>query len=189
MAVNMETAPLPLFDVNGSKIRLPGRRETAIGLMAIGEPFNPLSLESSALEKEALTAPDDGVPGKARYPDSHGDKVAQGQEPQIGQNLAVAEHLGADGHRQCQAQTEAHPEEPKAQGTKTAGQHVEQGQSESVSKEETGVSPGACIADGARPAQLVIEEAAPGVSWNGGLDHLRRERDAVADPVKTRASS
>ena len=43
MAVNMETAPLPLFDVNGSKIRLPGRRETAIGLMAIGEPFNPLS--------------------------------------------------------------------------------------------------------------------------------------------------
>ena len=39
------------------------------------------TVQLSVLKREALAAPDNGVAGKARYPNAHGDQVAQRKEP------------------------------------------------------------------------------------------------------------
>ena len=49
-----------------------------------------------------------------------------------------------------------------------------------MGEDEAGVTPGSRVADGAGPAQLVIEEAANAVGGDVGLDDFSREGHAVA---------
>ena len=56
-----------------------------------------------------------------------------------------------------------------------------------MSEDESNIAPGPRVADRPRPAQLVIEEAAPAVGRNVRLDHLGGERHAVAGLVHARA--
>jgi len=81
--------------------------------------------EFTAFEREALAAPDDGVPGEACDPDSHGNDVAQRQKPETGQDLVVCKDLCAYCHGQCKAEEETEAEEPEADGADATGNDVE----------------------------------------------------------------
>ena len=48
------------------------------------------SVETSVAEMEAFSAPNDGVSGEAPEPEGEAEEVAQGEEPEVAENLAVA---------------------------------------------------------------------------------------------------
>src|ERR1700679_2526453 len=92
----------------------------------------------------------------------------------------VGEDLCADGHGEGQAKEEAEGEEPETERTEAAGEHVEQGPGEAVGENEAGITAGSGVVDGAGPAELMIEEAAPAIGGDGGLYDFSAECDAVA---------
>ena len=92
----------------------------------------------------------------------------------------VAQHFGAHRHGQRKAEEEAQPQQPQAQRAQSAGEQVEQCPAQPVGEDEADVAPWARVADGARPAQLVIDVAAPGVGRDAGLDDFLTQCHAVA---------
>src|SRR6516164_6383452 len=129
---------------------------------------------------EALTAPDDGVSGKASDPKAGRNHIADREQPEIRKNLVIAKHPGANCHGKREPQKEAESEKPQAERAEATCDDVQQRQGEAVRKEEARVPAGPRVAHRAQPAQLMIAESAPAIGGNAGLDHLRAEHNAIA---------
>ncbi len=121
---------------------------------------------------ELFAAPDDGVAGEACGPEAESGEVAQREEPEIGQHLMIGEHFGADHHSEREAQEETQSKKPQAEWAEAAGDRIQNGPSQTVGEDQTGVAFWPRVAHGSQPPQLVIGKAAPGVGRGAGLDHL-----------------
>ena len=73
------------------------------------------------MEAEAFAAPDDSVAGEAPDPEEEAEEVAQGEEPEIAEDLLVAQDADADGEGDGDAGEEGEAEEGEAPQREAAG--------------------------------------------------------------------
>ena len=77
--------------------------------------------DAAVAEVEALAAPDYGVAGEAPGPEDEAEGVAQGEEPEVAEDLAVAEDAYADGERDRYPGEEDEAEQREAPEGEAAG--------------------------------------------------------------------
>jgi hypothetical protein len=100
------------------------------------------------------------------------------QEPEVAEDLAVAEDADSDSEGEGDAEEQGEAEEGEGGKAESRGDEVEERPGESIGDDQPCVAAAARLAHGARPAQLVMQVAGkiPGV--NGGLDDFVAELDA-----------
>ena len=137
-------------------------------------------MEMAVVEAEALAAPEDGVAGVAPEPEEQAAGVAEGEEPEVAEDLCVVEEADADGEGDGDAEEEGEGEEGEGPEGEAAGEDGEDGPGQAEGDAEAEIAEAAGVACGAGPAELVIEEGARGVGRDGGADDLAGELDAEA---------
>src|SRR5580704_5618307 len=135
--------------------------------------------ELSMFDCKPLSPPHNGVSGESCYPQPHGYHVPEGNQPQAGKDLAIAQYFGTYGHGQGQAQKEAQSQKPQTQWAESASDQVQERPAQPVSEDQARVAPGTGVAHRPVPAQLVIEEALPCVGGDAGFDHFGAQRHRV----------
>src|SRR5580698_11430588 len=103
---------------------------------------------------EAFSAPDDGVSGEAPEPEGEAEEVAQGEEPEVAENLAVAQDPDADCQCNRDSGKQDDAEEGEAPEVESAGDAGHDGPWERVGDGEAEVAELAGVAHGAGPAEL-----------------------------------
>ena len=139
------------------------------------------------VEAEAFAAPGDGVGGVAPGPEDEAEGVAEWEQQQIAEDLAVAKEADADDERDGDACEQSDGEEGEAPEFAAGSHHGQNRPGEDVGDAEAEVAGAARVACGTRPAELVVAEAAECVGRDGGGDDLVEELDAVAGAMEAGA--
>src|ERR1700733_9802291 len=131
-------------------------------------------------QDKSLAAPDNGVAGKAPDPHPHSGEVAQGQQPDVAQDLAIAENADSDGKRDRNPGQQREAEQRQAFEGEAGAKDIEDGPGQSKGKDETDITQLAGVSDAASPAQLVREESAQVVGRDRSLDDFAAQAHSEA---------
>src|SRR6185312_15651613 len=110
------------------------------------------------------------------------EEVAEGEEPEVAEDLAVAEEADADDEGDGDACEQGDAEEGETPEFAARSDDGQERPGENVGDAE--VAGAARVACPARPAELVIAEAAECVWRDGGGDDFVEELDAIAGAVE-----
>ena len=99
----------------------------------------------------------------------------------------IAQHRGAHRHGLRQPQEEAQPQQPQAQRTQSACEHIEQRPRKPMRENQAHITGRPRVAHGAQPTQLVIDEPAPPVRRHARFYNFRAKRHTIAGPRHARA--